>query len=170
MSRGDHTSRRDVVATIPVVIRRVANEDADRRAGVELVFRGGCEVGDAATPEDTKLVVGWIGAKQERERRSGACGTTRPSVDEVCCRGQRLIPERQGGCTMKKHCPNTVIKSAEHTLSLAVLLRGIGTGEPELNVVFSKEQPRGSGVKLFPIVRLYCKNKKSKLCLDIHQK
>lgn len=90
-----------------------------------LCFVVAVRLGEAATPEDTKLVVGWIGAKQERERRSGACGATRPSVDEVCCCGQRLSPERQGGCTMKKHCPNTVIKSAEHTLSLAVLLRGM---------------------------------------------
>jgi hypothetical protein len=135
-----------------------------------LCFMVAVRLGEAATPEDTKLVVGWIGAKQERERRSGAYGATRPSVDEVCCRGQRLSLERQGGCTMKKHCLNTVIKSAEHTLSLVILLRGIGTGEPELNAVFSKEQPRGSGVKLYPIVHLYCKNRKSKLCLDIHKK
>lgn len=57
-------TRRDVVATILAVIRRVANEDADRRVGVELVFHGGCEVGGSS---DTR--------RHEASRRLDRCQT-----------------------------------------------------------------------------------------------
>ena len=114
--------RRDVVAAIATVVRGVADEYAERGVGVELVVHGGCEVGEAATLEHAKLVVGRFDAEEEGERCSGAGGATWPPVNEVCRRGQCLCPERQGSCTMKKHCSNTIINSAEHSLGLAILL------------------------------------------------
>lgn len=53
VSRSDHPTRRGVVATVAAVIRGVADEDAWRGAGGELVTRGGREVGKAVAPEHT---------------------------------------------------------------------------------------------------------------------
>ena len=114
--------RRDVVAAIATVVRGVADEYAERGAGVELVVRGGCEVGEAATPKQAKLVVGRFDAEEEGKWCIGAGGASGSSVDEVCRHGQCLYPECQGSCTMKKHCSNTIIKSAEHPLGFPVLL------------------------------------------------
>ena len=50
---------------------------------------------------------------------------------------------------MKKHGTNTIVKCAEHTLGLLVLLRGVRTGEAKLNVVFGEEETEGSRIKFF---------------------
>ena len=44
------------------------------------------------------------------------------AVDEVGRRGERLSLERQWSCTVKKHSTKTIVKGAEDTLSLAILL------------------------------------------------
>lgn len=96
MSRGDNTVRCDVVATVATMIRGVVDEDTECGAVVELVVRGGCEVGEAATPEHTKLVVGRVNAEEESKRCCGAGGAACSAVEEVCRCGQCLCPERQG--------------------------------------------------------------------------
>ena len=131
------------------------------------MWRGGCEVGEAATPEDTKLVVGRIDAEEEGERRGGAGGATWTPVDEVCRRGQCLSPERQRCCAMKKHCANTIVKCTKHALSLPILLRSIGTGEAELDPMFSEKKPKSSGIELLAVVCLQSQNGEAELSLDI---
>ena len=51
-----------------------------------------------------------------------ACGTTGAYVDNECRGGEGLCRELQRGCTVEKKCVHAIVKGAEDSLSLAVLL------------------------------------------------
>jgi hypothetical protein len=69
VGQSDHPSRCNVVAAIPAVIRWIADEDAEGRSSVELVFGGRRKVGKAVAPKDVQLVVGGLDVEEESERR-----------------------------------------------------------------------------------------------------
>jgi hypothetical protein len=75
------------------------------------VLGGRRKVEEAAAPKDVQLIVGGLDAEEESEWRRGAGHSAGSVVDEVCCRGERLGPERQWSCTVKKHGTYTIIKS-----------------------------------------------------------
>jgi hypothetical protein len=102
MARSDHPSHRKVVAAIPTVIRWIADEDAEGRSGVELVFGGRRKVGEAVAPKDMQLVVGGLDAEEESKRRRGAGRSAGSAFDEVCCHGERLGLERQWSYTCEE--------------------------------------------------------------------
>jgi hypothetical protein len=67
MTRDDDTISVEIEAPVPLVIRRVANEDAQGRARGKFVRGGGGEVGVAGASESTKIMVGRVGAVEGKE-------------------------------------------------------------------------------------------------------
>jgi len=111
MPRGDDSSRRDLVAAIATVIRRIADEDAWRRTRGEFVTRRGDGVGEAAVAKNAKRVVGRRCTEQQFVRCRGSGGSARTAVDQVCRRGERLGPKLQGSCTVNQQSSQTIVNS-----------------------------------------------------------
>ena len=61
MTGDNDTTRRKVIAPIPLMIRRVPKKDATSRTRCELVRCGGREVGVASAPKDSKVIIGGRG-------------------------------------------------------------------------------------------------------------
>ena len=57
MARDEDPPRREVKATVPLVIRGVPEEDTLSRTGSQLMRSGGCGVRITRTPEDPKVIV-----------------------------------------------------------------------------------------------------------------
>ena len=93
VTRRDHPPCRDVVAAVATMICGVADEDAWRRASLELVLCGCRDVGEATTPEHAQLVVRGGDAEEELVRRQGAGGSAGTAVDKVRRCGQCLGPK-----------------------------------------------------------------------------
>jgi len=94
----------------------------------------------------------------------GAAGTP---VDEVRRCGERLRPERQWSCTTYQQCTQAVVNGSKNAFGLSILLRGIGTREPELRAKRREKETHGGGVVFTAIVGLKSENRKAKLCMDI---
>jgi len=60
MARDEDAMRGKVVASVPLVIRGVSEEDTEGRTGSQLVGSGGGGVRVSSTPEDLKVTVARI--------------------------------------------------------------------------------------------------------------
>ena len=152
------------------MIWRVADEDARRGSGLELMGRRRGSVGEAQRAEHPKLVVAGRNAEEELEGRGGAGGTARPAVDEVRGRGERLGPERVVGAAVNEEGTNAVVQSAKDPLGLPVLLRCVRAGEPELHAMVGKQRSQRDGVELPAIISLQSKHSQTKLGTHISMK
>jgi hypothetical protein len=57
MARDEDARRGKVIASVPLVIRGVSEEDTEGRTGSQLVGSGGGRVRVTRTPEDPKVIV-----------------------------------------------------------------------------------------------------------------
>jgi len=64
MARDEDASRGKVIASVPLVIRRVSEKDIESRAGSQLVGSGGGGVRVTRTPEDSKVIVARRGTEE----------------------------------------------------------------------------------------------------------
>jgi hypothetical protein len=154
VTRGDHAAGADVVAAVASVIRRVPEEHARGGARGELVGRSGEQVGETATPEHTKLIVGGWNAEEELVWSRGARGAAGAAIEQVRRRLQSFSPERQRCSTVKKHSTQAVVNRAEHAFGLPILLRSIWAGKTQLNAQVREKSAHGIGVILPAIVSL----------------
>ena len=159
----EHAPCGEVEASVAAVIGRVADEDAQRGSGLELMGRRRGSVGEAQRAEHPKLVVAGRNAEEELEGRGGAGGTARPAVDEVRGRGERLGPERVLRAAVNEESPDAVVQRAKDALGLPVLLRCVQAGEPELGAMAGKESSQRAGVELPSVVCLQSKHTQTKL-------
>ena len=85
------------------------------------------------------MVVGGGGAEEGKER----CGVVNrlggEAVQEVGGSGESLHPVAGWEGGLKEETTEHVIGSANHTLSSTILMRGVGTGEAELDTVGEEE-------------------------------
>ena len=93
MTGNNDTTRRKVIAPIPLMIRRVPKEDATSRTRCELVRCGGREVGVASAPKDSKVIIGGRGAKESKMRCMGANRLGRKAIEQVGGGVQSLSPK-----------------------------------------------------------------------------
>lgn len=82
------------------MVGRIADEDARRGTGGELVAGRVDQVGEASAAEDPQLVVGWLHAEEDGVRRQVPGRTAWAPVDQVGGRGECFGPERQRSCTV----------------------------------------------------------------------
>jgi len=82
MTGDNDTTRRKIITPIPLMVRRVSEEDTSRTR-CELVRCGGREVGVASTPKDSKVIIGGRGAKESKVRCRSANRLGRKTVEEV---------------------------------------------------------------------------------------
>ena len=93
MTGDNDTTRRKVIAPIPLLIRGVPKKDATSRTRCELVRCGGREVGVASAPKDSKVIIGGRGAKESKMRCMGANRLGRKAIGQVGGGVQSLSPE-----------------------------------------------------------------------------
>jgi len=93
MTGDNDTTRRKVIAPIPLMIRRVPKKDATSRTRCELVRCGGREVGVASAPKDSKVIIGGRGAKESKVRCGSANRLGGKAIEQVCGGVQSLSAE-----------------------------------------------------------------------------
>ena len=111
-----------LVLAVAAVISGVANEDTSHGARTELFRSYRSQDGVAQRAKDAEFFVVGGNAYEKLVRVDHACGTTGAYVDNECRGGEGLCRELQRGCTVEKKCVHAIVKGAEDSLSLAVLL------------------------------------------------
>ena len=95
MTGDNDTTRGKIITLIPLMVRRVSEEDATSRTRCELVSCGGREVGIAGAPKDSHHGVVWFFLEQT----SKGCGVVNDfvwcAIDEIGSSEECLIPEFQ---------------------------------------------------------------------------
>ena len=93
MTGDNDTTREKIVTPIPLMVRRVSEEDATSRTRCELVRCGGREVGVASAPKDSKVIIGGRGAKESEVRCGSANRLGGKAIEQVGGGVQSLSPE-----------------------------------------------------------------------------
>ena len=92
MTGDNDTMRRKIITPIPLMVRRVSEEDTSRTR-CELVRCGGREVGIAGTPKNSKVIIGGRGAKESEVRCGGANRLGGKAIEQVGGGVHSLSPE-----------------------------------------------------------------------------
>jgi hypothetical protein len=114
---------------------------------------GGGSVGIAGTTEHTEVVVRG-GCAIQGEVGSGVAHRLRGEAVEMCGGVQGLCPVVGRKRHLKKEATNHVCGGANDAFGPAVLGRGVGARERQLNVVGEEEGARGVVVELATIITL----------------
>jgi hypothetical protein len=139
MTRDDDAVGDEVKTTIPLVVRRVAKEDAAGRAGTQLM-RSSVRI--ASTIEHAEVVVGGGCAVQGVVGSRVAHRLRWEAVEEVGGGVQGLCPVTGRERRLKEKASDHIGGGLNHALGLAVLGRGVGTRETQLNATGEKETGR----------------------------
>jgi hypothetical protein len=116
----------EVEAPVALVVRRIANKGKQGRAGSELVWSGGGEVGVAGAPESLKLTVGGKSAMESEERSAHVQGLGWKMIDEEGGGGKTIsLVGGEHGC-LEQQCASDIVDGAKHALNFAIFLRGVG--------------------------------------------
>jgi hypothetical protein len=75
-----------------LVIRRVANEHAQRGARGKFVADGGNEVGITGAPKGLEVMIGWVSSIEREERSAHGQGLGGEVIDEVGSSSKRISP------------------------------------------------------------------------------
>jgi hypothetical protein len=164
MARDENPSGGKVKAPVPLVIRRVPEEDTERGARVQLVRRSGSGVGVTRTPKHAEVIVPRRGTEEGVVRSGSGAGRGRKTVKKVGGGVQALSPKASGKRGLKQKGTHGVIGGANHPLSLAILRRGVWTRHAELNAVREEEIAGGGVIKLATIVTLDGLDGEAELC------
>ena len=144
----------EVQAPIPLVVRGVAEEEAASGARRKLVRGGSGSVGVAGTAEHAQVVVGRGCAVQGKVRCRVAHRLRGKTVEEMSGRMKGLCPVGGRERRLKEKAADHVGGGANHALGPAVLSRGVGTRETQLDAVSEEERAGGVVVELAAIVAL----------------
>jgi hypothetical protein len=82
----------------------------------------GGNVGVTETAKNTKSGVDGQQAMETRVRNKRVDGFARTSVDKICCGSERPSPKYFRKMGLKHECAHSIIKGANSTLGLAILL------------------------------------------------
>jgi hypothetical protein len=121
MARDEDPSGGKVKAPVPLVIRRVPEENTESGAGVQLVERSGSGVGVTRTPKDAKVIVPTRGTKEGVVWRRSGTGSGRKTVEKVGGGVQALSPKASRKRGLKQKGAHGVVGGANHPLSFPIL-------------------------------------------------
>jgi hypothetical protein len=162
MARDEDPSGGKVKATVPLVIRRVSEEDTESQTRCQLVGSSDSGVRVTRTPEDSKVIVSRRGTEKSVMRRGSEIGSGR--IEEVGGGVQALSPEASRKRGLKQKGAHGIVGGANHAFSLTILRRGIRTRHAQLNTVREEESSGGGVVKLTTIVTLDGLDGETELC------
>jgi hypothetical protein len=144
----------EIVAAVPLMVRRVTKEHTTCQARCELMRSSGSKIRVASTPEDTKVSVSGRGTEESMVRsRSGRSGG-RKAVEKVGGGVKTLCPETRGKRGLDQKSAHDIVCGPNHALRLAVLWRSIRTRHTELDTAGEEEGARGGVIELTPVVAL----------------
>jgi hypothetical protein len=136
------------------VVRGVAEEEAASGARRKLVRGGSRNVRVAGTTEHAQVVVGRGCAIQGEVRCRVAHRLRGKTVEEMCGGMKGICPVGDRERRLKEKAADHVGGGANHALDPAVLSRGVGTRETQLDAVGEEERTGGIVVELATIVAL----------------
>jgi hypothetical protein len=154
VTRDDDAVGGEVHAPIPLVVRGVAEEEAASGARRKLVRGGRRNVRVAGTAEHTQVVVGRGCAIQGEVRCRVAHRLRGKTVEEMHGGMKGLCPVGGRERRLKEKATDHVRGGVNHALGPAVLSRGVGTRETQLDAVSEEERAGGVVVELAAIVAL----------------
>jgi hypothetical protein len=163
VTRDDDAVGGEVQAPIPLVVRGVAEEEASSGARRKLVRGGSGGVRVAGTAEHAQVVVGRGCAVQGKVRCRMAHRLRGKTVEEMGCSMKGLCPVGGRERRLKEKAADHVGGGANHALGPAVLSRGVGTRETQLDAVSEEERTGGVVVELAAIVALQGTDRAPKL-------
>ena len=144
-------------------MRGIPEKDTQGRSRGEFVGSSGGEIGVAATPEDTEVVIrGWRPVEHHVWGGEVECLGGK-NVKEEGCGGKSLNPIGWGDTGLKQEGTNNIIDGTNNAFSFTVLRRGIRTGHPELDAVGEEEGMGSMIVELASIIALNTLNGDTKL-------
>jgi hypothetical protein len=124
---------------VPFVVRRVAKEEAASGAWRQLMSSSSGSVGIAGTAEHAKVVVGG-GRVVQGEVGGGVAHRLRwEAVEGVGGSVQGLCPVAGRERRLEEKATNHISGGANHALAPAVLGRGVGARETQLNATGEEE-------------------------------
>jgi hypothetical protein len=144
----------EVQTPIPLVVRRVAKEEAAGGARRKLMRGSSRSVRVAGTAEHAKVVVGGGCAVQGEVGSRVAHRLGGKTIEEVSGGVQGLCPVTGGERRMEEKAADHVGGGANHAFGPAVLGRGVGARETQLDAMSEKERARGVIVELAAVVTL----------------
>jgi hypothetical protein len=154
VTRDDDAVGGEVQTPIPLVVGGVAEEEAASGARRELVRGGSGSVRVAGTAKHAQVVVGGgcavegeVGCRVAHRLRGKTVEEMRGCMKGLCPVGGR---ERR----LKEKATDHVGGGANHALGPAVLSRGVGARETQLDAVSEEEWTGGVVVELAAIVAL----------------
>jgi hypothetical protein len=154
VTRDDDAVGGDVQAPIPLVVRGVAEEEAASGARRKLVRGGSGSVRVAGIAEHAQVVVGRGCVVQGEVRCRVAHRLRGKTVEEMRGDMKGLGPVGGRERRLKEKAADHVGGGANHALGSAILSRGVGTRETQLDVVSEEERAGGIVVELAAIVAL----------------
>jgi hypothetical protein len=163
VTRDDDAVGDEVQAPIPLVVRRVAEEEAVGGARRKLVRGGSKSVRVAGTAEHVQVVVERGCAVQGKVRCRVAHRLRGKTVEEMRGSMKGLCPVGGRERRLKKKAADHVGGGANHALGPTVLSRGVGTRETQLDAVGEEERTGGVVVELAAIIALQGTDRAPKL-------
>jgi hypothetical protein len=154
VTRDDDAVGGEVQTPIPLVVRRVAKEEAAGGARRKLMRGSSRSVRVAGTAEHAKVVVGGGCAVQGEVGSRVAHRLGGKTIEEVSGGVQGLCPVTGGERRMEEKAADHVGGGANHAFGPAVLGRGVGARETQLDAMSEKERARGVIVELAAVVTL----------------
>jgi hypothetical protein len=139
VTRDDDAVGGEVQTLIPLVVRGVAEEEAASGARRELVRGGSGSVRVAGTTEHAQVVVGRGCAVQGEVRCRVAHRLRGKTVEEMRGGVKGLCPVGGRERRLKEKAADHVGGGANHALGPAVLSRGVGARETQLDAVSEEE-------------------------------
>jgi hypothetical protein len=154
VTRDDDAVGGEVQTPIPLVVRGVAEEEATSGARRKLLRGGSRSVRVADTAEHAQVVVGRGCVVHGEVRCRVAHRLEGKTVEEMCgsMKGLCLVGGRER--RLKEKAADHVGGGVNHTLGPAILSRGVGTRETQLDAVSEEERTGGVVVELAAIVAL----------------
>jgi hypothetical protein len=140
VTRDDDAVGGEVQTPIPLVVRGVAEEEAASGARRKLVRGGSGSVRVAGTSEHAQVVIGRGCAVQGEVRCRVAHRLRGKTIEEMRGGMKGLCPVGGRERRLKEKAADHVGGGANHALGPAVLSRGLGTRETQLDVARKKER------------------------------
>jgi hypothetical protein len=154
MTRDDDAVGGEVQTLIPLVVRGVAEEEAANGARRKFVRGSSGSVRVAGIAEHAQVVVGRGCVVQGEVRCRVAHRLRGKTVEEMHGGMKGLCPVGGRDRHLEEKAADHVGGGANHALGPAILSRGVGTRETQLDAVSEEERTGGVDVELAAIVAL----------------
>jgi hypothetical protein len=124
----DYSVCGEVKAAITLVIRGVAEERTQGRAGSKFVRGGGSEIRIAGASKRVQVVIGGKSAMEGKVGSAHAKGFGGETIDDEGGGDKGINPVMGGHGGLEKKSANDIVDGAKHAFGFSILLRGVRAG------------------------------------------